>query len=78
MKADNSAPEYLLGSQRRRGLLDGVEPSNLMVKIGDLGGGMICISFCRTRYSKTHILQLPSSDNVNSGRLLPQLCVHPS
>ncbi|RAQ48421.1 hypothetical protein AFGD_008417 [Aspergillus flavus] len=38
MKADNSAPEYLLGSQRRRRLLDGVEPSNLMVKIGDLGG----------------------------------------
>ncbi|KAE8327707.1 kinase-like domain-containing protein [Aspergillus sergii] len=38
VKADNSVPEYLFASQRRRGLLDGIETSKLVVKIGDLGG----------------------------------------
>ncbi|KAK6820029.1 hypothetical protein RU639_007085 [Aspergillus parasiticus] len=45
VRIDTIAPEYLLASQRRRGQLDGVEPSKLMVKIGDLGGA----AFCRQR-----------------------------
>jgi hypothetical protein len=38
---DDSAPEYLLPTQRPRGNLDDVDFSKLDVKIGDLGGGMI-------------------------------------
>lgn len=37
--ADNSAPQYLLTSQRPRGMLDDVDYSTLIVKIGDIGGG---------------------------------------
>ena len=36
---DESAPKYLLPSQRFRGALDKAEISSLVVKIGDLGGG---------------------------------------
>lgn len=39
VQADDSAPEYLIPSQRRRGQLDGADPHTLFVKIGDLGGG---------------------------------------
>ncbi|KAG2415089.1 hypothetical protein HFD88_006280 [Aspergillus terreus] len=35
---DESAPRYLLPSQRRRGQLDHVDFTKLVVKIGDLGG----------------------------------------
>lgn len=38
-KADNSAPNYLVSSQRRRGQLDNIDISTISVKIGDLGGG---------------------------------------
>ncbi|BCS18364.1 uncharacterized protein APUU_11192A [Aspergillus puulaauensis] len=38
VKQDDSAPEYLIPSQRRRGQLDNVPFSALVVKIGDLGG----------------------------------------
>lgn len=38
-KADDSAPEYLMVSQRPRGQLDDADFSTLLVKIGDLGGG---------------------------------------
>ncbi len=36
---DDSAPKYLIPSQRSRGALDMAEMSSLVVKIGDLGGG---------------------------------------
>jgi serine/threonine-protein kinase SRPK3 len=35
---DVSAPKYLVPTQRRRGQLDSAECSELLVKIGDLGG----------------------------------------
>lgn len=38
---DQSAPQYLLASQRPRGMLDDADYSTLIVKIGDLGGGGI-------------------------------------
>lgn len=41
MEVDDSAPEYLMVSQRRRGYLDDADISSLVVKIGDLGGGMM-------------------------------------
>ena len=37
--ADDSAPNYLSATQRRRGPLDNADFSKLLVKIGDLGGG---------------------------------------
>lgn len=37
---DNSAPEYLMPTQRRRGQLDKTDLSTVEVRIGDLGGGM--------------------------------------
>ncbi|KAL4922941.1 serine protein kinase [Aspergillus undulatus] len=37
---DDSAPEYLMPTQRRRGELDRTEYSKLSVKIGDLGGAI--------------------------------------
>jgi hypothetical protein len=39
VKIDQTAPEYLMVSQRPRGLLDDVNISSLVVKIGDLGAG---------------------------------------
>ena len=36
---DNTAPRYLMTSQRIRGSLDDVDFSTLLVKIGDMGGG---------------------------------------
>ncbi|PYH88660.1 serine protein kinase [Aspergillus ellipticus CBS 707.79] len=39
MTADESAPNYLIATQRRRGQLDSADWSELSVKIGDLGGG---------------------------------------
>lgn len=36
---NESAPKYLMPSQRRRGTLDDFDVSTLFVKIGDLGGG---------------------------------------
>ncbi|RDW94233.1 uncharacterized protein DSM5745_01555 [Aspergillus mulundensis] len=37
VEADNSAPRYLVPSQKRRGALDGVDFSTLLFTIGDLG-----------------------------------------
>lgn len=39
VKMDNSAPQYLMTSQRPRGMLDNAAFSKLNVKIGDMGGG---------------------------------------
>jgi serine/threonine-protein kinase SRPK3 len=39
MTMDESAPKYLIPSQRRRGQLDEADCSELVGKIGDLGGG---------------------------------------
>ena len=39
IKVDNTAPRYLMTSQRLRGALDDVDFSTLLVKIGDMGGG---------------------------------------
>ncbi|CAG8019640.1 unnamed protein product [Penicillium nalgiovense] len=40
VKTDKSAPEYLMVSQRPRGLLDNADISTLVVKIGDLGAAV--------------------------------------
>ncbi|PLB51214.1 serine protein kinase [Aspergillus steynii IBT 23096] len=40
VEVDNSAPRYLLCSQRPRGMLDNAAFSTLIVKIGDMGGAM--------------------------------------
>ena len=47
MEVDDSALEYLMASQRRRGQLDDGDFSTLVVKIGDLGGGMMHPPACR-------------------------------
>lgn len=39
VEVDDSAPQYLMPSQRPRGMLDDVHSSKLTVKIGDMGGG---------------------------------------
>ena len=39
IKVDNTARRYLMTSQRLRGVLDDVDFSTLLVKIGDMGGG---------------------------------------
>lgn len=39
IEADNSAPRYLMTSQRPRGILDDTAVSKLTVKLGDMGGG---------------------------------------
>lgn len=39
VEVDDSAPQYLVTSQRPRGMLDNVAFSKLTVKIGDMGGG---------------------------------------
>lgn len=41
VKIDDSAPEYLMTTQRRRGELEDADHTTILVKIGDLGGGMI-------------------------------------
>lgn len=41
---DDSAPKYLIPSQRRRGQLSDADFSTLEVKIEDLGGGKIRMS----------------------------------
>ena len=41
MEVDDSAPEYLMVSQRPRGHLDEADFSTLVVRIGDLGGSMM-------------------------------------
>lgn len=38
---DNSAPEYLVTSQRPQGQLDDVDASIIIIKIGDMGGGKV-------------------------------------
>ena len=40
VEVDNSAPRYLMSSQRPRGMLDNAAFSTLTVKIGDMGGGL--------------------------------------
>lgn len=58
---DNSAPEYLIPSQRRRGQLDGVDHSKLFVKIGDLGGGMMHLLLPSKPSRRTYIILATSS-----------------
>ena len=41
IKEDDTAPEYLMPSQRRWGQLDDADFSKLLVNIGDLNGGMM-------------------------------------
>lgn len=40
VEPDNSAPRYLVSSQRPRGMLDDAACSVLVIKIGDMGGGL--------------------------------------
>lgn len=55
VEVDESAPEYLMVSQRRRGYLDGADFSKLIIKIGDLGRGMMHPLPCQ-RKNLTNIL----------------------
>ncbi|GKZ64723.1 hypothetical protein AnigIFM60653_000433 [Aspergillus niger] len=41
MSEDNSAPKYLMPTQRRRGQLSKAQFSTLEVRIGDLGGDLL-------------------------------------
>lgn len=43
---DDSAPKYLMPTQRRWGQLDNAPFSTLVVRIGDLGGGKIYLLLC--------------------------------
>lgn len=54
--ADDSAPEYLIASQRRRGQLDDAELDSLNVVIGDLGGGKISPSSIKRHETLSHNL----------------------
>lgn len=45
MRVDDSAPEYLMVSQRRWGHLDHTDFSEFLVEIGDLGGGNVAPKF---------------------------------
>ncbi|KAL4778592.1 serine protein kinase [Aspergillus varians] len=56
---DGSAPNCLIATQRRRGQLDGADFSELLVKIGDLGGGKLRRYHIRFKLgTKAHINQL--------------------
>ena len=52
VKTDQRAPDYLMVSQRPRGLLDDVDISTLIVKIGDLGAGKEFLVGCTNRNTK--------------------------
>lgn len=52
VEVDNTAPRYLMTSQRLRGALSNVDSSTLLVKIGDMGGGNI--AFYLRHYSKPY------------------------
>jgi serine/threonine-protein kinase SRPK3 len=39
VEVDDSAPRYLMATQRFQGILGDADYSKLLVKIGDLGGG---------------------------------------
>ncbi|OKL55726.1 hypothetical protein UA08_09090 [Talaromyces atroroseus] len=41
VEKDDSAPRYLMASQRIRGTLDNADLSTLLVKIGDVGGATL-------------------------------------
>lgn len=64
---DDSAPQYLVPTQRRRGQLDGADISDLLVKIGDLGGGRMrpLLHWFRTSHKNSHH-QLYRTRNVIS------------
>lgn len=57
VEVDDSAPQYLLSSQRPRGMLDDADASTLQVKIGDMGGGK-CPTFGDTRILLTTIIAI--------------------
>jgi serine/threonine-protein kinase SRPK3 len=40
VEVNHSAPRYLMTSHRPRGMLDNAAFSTLIVKIGDMGGGL--------------------------------------
>lgn len=62
---DDSAPKHLIATQRRRGQLDGADFSDLLVKIGDLGGGRMYPFYIDFEHgTKTHINQLYRIRNV--------------
>lgn len=46
IEIDDSAPQYLVVSQRPRGILDSVDYRRLSVRIGDLGGGSTHFPAC--------------------------------
>lgn len=54
VEVDNSAPRYLMTSQRARGMLDDAAFSTLTVKIGDLGGGLVPFGGARTQIVSYH------------------------
>ena len=40
---DRSVPEYLMASQRGQVTFEDVDPANLLVQLGDLGGGNVIL-----------------------------------
>lgn len=62
----NAAPQYLLPSQKIRGVLCEVEFSSLMVRIGDLGEGIVA----HTPSSKIHWILVLTYHNSNNNRAM--------
>lgn len=50
VEVNDTAPRYLITSQRFRGALDDVDVSTLLIKIGDMGGGNV--AFILHRHAK--------------------------
>lgn len=47
VEVNDTAPRYLMTSQRLRGALGNVDFSTLLVKIGDMGGGNVAFRLHR-------------------------------
>lgn len=73
MKEDDSAPEYLMASQRPRGQLDNADFSTLLVKVGDLGGGMMhpLSCWCKNLTYHTSCEELPMQSVASNTSSLP-------
>ncbi|RMD43723.1 hypothetical protein DV735_g1464, partial [Chaetothyriales sp. CBS 134920] len=56
---DESAPRYLMPSQRVRGALDEMDPTSLIVKLGDFGGGKLFSSWGSQRPVTAKALRPP-------------------
>ncbi|KAM5439734.1 putative non-specific serine/threonine protein kinase [Microsporum ferrugineum] len=78
---DNSAPKYLLPSQRIHTALDQTDVSATVVKIGDFGGGNSISIFIRAHMKREDIIvnywqQHGDTLFMDNGLLLLEQCVH--